>query len=199
MSYSDYTLKALEERFHISTVEHPDLFADAADSAPSELLRQILAEYTPLALAINTEKARSEMLIAPVLIEVRHQLHQHVSLFSGVDFTVDPAQGLNGVCDFILSRSPQQQFIRAPVVTVVEAKNENLKSGFGQCAAAMIGARLFDEREGQAVETVYGAVTTGTLWRFLRLAGQSLTLDQREYHLERVAKILGIFLQMLRA
>jgi hypothetical protein len=114
-----------------------------------------------------------------------------------VDFSVDPAQGLNGTCDFILSQSSQQQYVSAPVVTVVEAKNENLKSGFGQCIAAMLGARLFNEREGTGVATVFGVVTTGTLWRFLRLEKETATLDQQEYHIRQIGKILGIFMYMV--
>ena len=95
-----------------------------------------------------------------------------------IDFTVDADQGLAGFCDFILSRSPEQQFLRSPVAAIVEAKNENLKTGLGPCIAAMIGARLFNEREGQPVARVYGAVTSGSVWRFLQLEGPVVSLDQ---------------------
>src|SRR5947207_15847719 len=117
----------------------------------------LLPEFLPLALAINTEKARSELVIAPLLAGVRAQLGHRFSVFSGIDFTVDPAQGLAGYCDFILSRSPEQQLLRYPVAAIVEAKNENLKAGLGQCVAAMVGARLFNEREGQPIPVVFGA------------------------------------------
>lgn len=199
MPYSDFTLRDIEKRHHITIDDQADLYEQAPEVEPSDLLKQVLHDYLPLALAINTEKARSEMLIAPILVEVRRQLGETVSLFSGVDFPVDAALGLNGVCDFILSRSPQQQFIEAPVVTIIEAKNENLKSGYGQCIAAMLGARLFNEREGYSVPTIYGVVTSGTLWRFLQLADDTVTLDQREYHIDRLPKILGIFIHILTA
>ena len=199
MPYSDYSLRDIERRLQVTIEDHADLYEAAPEVEPSDLLRQVLRDYLPLALAINTEKARSEMLIAPILVEVRRQLGERVSLFSGVDFPVDPALGLNGVCDFILSGSPQQQFIEAPVVTIIEAKNENLKSGYGQCIAAMLGARLFNEREGNTVQTVFGAVTSGTLWRFMQLNANTVTLDQREYHIDRLPKILGILVHLLSA
>ncbi len=199
MSYGDFTLKEVQHRFQLQLAEPLDWFAEAPELEPSPLLRANLQENIPLATAINTEKARSELIIAPVLVEVRARLEHRISLFSGVDFTVDPEKGLNGVCDFLLSKSPVQQFIDVPVVTVFEAKNENLKSGLGQCAAAMVAAQLFNEREGKALAALFGCITTGTLWRFLQLAGGTLTIDQREYHIERVPKILGILVRMVSA
>lgn len=196
MAYSDFTLKDLKQRFNMTISESPDLFQVIQELEPSSLLRSILSEYTPLAIAINTEKARSELLIAPILVEVRTHLKHRVSLFSGVDFTVAPEQGLNGTCDFIISKSPEQQFVSVPVVTIVEAKNENLKAGLGQCTAEMLAAKWFNEREGQEVKIVFGVVTTGTLWRFLQMEGEIITLDQREYHIERIGKILGILVKM---
>ena len=92
--------------------------------------------------AINTEKARSELLFAPILLEVRRHLQYQISLFSGVDFNVAPEKGLAGFCDFILSRSTERYFIVSPVVTIVEAKNENIKSGLRQCVAEMMVAQI---------------------------------------------------------
>jgi hypothetical protein len=77
-----------------------------------------------LALAINTEKSRSEMIAAPILLEFRDLAVPSISLFSGRPFNVDKEKGLTGVCDFIISRSPEQLFIKAPVIVVAEAKNE---------------------------------------------------------------------------
>jgi hypothetical protein len=132
------------------------------------------------------------LIVAPVLVEVRRLLDHRVSLFSGVDFDVAPECGLNGSCDFILARSPSQWVLIAPVLTVVEAKYDNIKAGLGQCIAAMVAARLFNEREGHEIPTLFGAVTTGSVWQFLRLQGQALDIDRRDYHIERVDKIIGI-------
>ena len=158
MGFSNFTLRDVVRQFCLVTSEVPDLFADARDVEPSPLMRSILGEYTPLALAINTEKARSELLIAPILVEVRSHLSHRISLFSGVEFVADAAQGLTGYCDFLLARSAEQQFLTSPLLMVVEAKNENLKSGLGQCAATMVGARLFNQREGGPVDRLFGAV-----------------------------------------
>ncbi|HBY81739.1 MAG TPA: hypothetical protein DEG47_33220, partial [Cyanobacteria bacterium UBA11148] len=158
-----------------------------------------LKENLDLAVAINTEKARSEMIISPILLEIRRKLNYQISLFSGIDFNVDNDRGLNGVCDFIVSRSTEQLFVRAPVITIVEAKNENLKAGFGQCAAEMVAAQLFNEREGNEIKTIYGVVTIGTIWRFLKLEGQVVNIDLTEYYIRDVKKILGILCSTIHA
>src|SRR5262245_56838138 len=89
MAYSDFTLNEVTKRFRLSLDEQADLFAATPETAPSELLREVLAETVPLALAIHTEKARSELIVAPILVEVRKLTGHRVSLFSGVDFNVD--------------------------------------------------------------------------------------------------------------
>ncbi|MFM7370369.1 MAG: hypothetical protein ACKO2Z_21785, partial [Sphaerospermopsis kisseleviana] len=127
MAYSDFKLQEVVNKFSLKIIEKVDLFANTPEKECSVILDTMLKTNVPLALAINTEKARSEMIIAPVLIEIKNQFTEEISLFSGVDFNVEPEQGLNGVCDFIISKSPEQLFINAPVVTIVEAKNENIK------------------------------------------------------------------------
>lgn len=198
MSYSDFSLEDIKQRFNLHLDEKEDLFGSIAPIEISALLRDTLAESVPLALAISTEKARSELIIIPVLLEVRRQVKQPISLFSGVDFTVDEEQGLRGVCDYLLSRSPEQLTIEAPVVSVVEAKNENMKAGIGQCLAELVAVRLFNQRKGQEQPAVYGAVTTGNNWKFLRLAGDTANVDLAEYHIKEVGRIVGIFVAMLQ-
>ncbi|WP_371357683.1 hypothetical protein [Hydrocoleum sp. CS-953] len=116
------------------------MFGDVPEVECSEILTIILKENGDIAVAINTEKARYEMIIAPILLEIRRKVNYNISLFSGVDFNVDFSQGLNGFCDFLISRSKEQLFIHAPVLTIVETKNENLKYGLGQCVAEMLAA-----------------------------------------------------------
>lgn len=102
---------------------------------------------------------------------------------------------MNGFCDFILCASEEQFDIIAPVVTVVEAKNENLKGGLGQCIATMMGAKLFNQNAQREVKTIYGVVTSGTNWRFLTLEEQTVCIDSVEYYINDVEKILGILSQ----
>jgi hypothetical protein len=197
MAYSDFSLREALERFQLTLADVPDLFGSVPEVEPGTFLRTLLQEFLPLALAINTEKARSELIIAPILADLRTRLGHRISVFSGIDFTVDPGQGLVGYCDFILSRSPQQQFLRNPVAAIVEAKNENIKSGLGQCIAAMVAARLFNEREGQPATVVFGAVTSGSLWRFLQMEGAVVSLDEQEYHIRQLPKLIGILTRIV--
>ena len=80
-----------------------------------------MASQLMIATAINTDKVRSELIVAPIMAEVRRQTGNRVSLFSGSAFDVDGGRGLTGYCDFILSASREQLEITAPVVTLVEA------------------------------------------------------------------------------
>jgi len=197
MSYSDFTLQTIVKEFQLVLNERTDLFAQVAEIGISDYLSLTLKENVPLALAINTEKARSELIIAVVLVELRKMLNYQISLFSGVEFNVDPQRGLNGVCDFIMTRSPEQFFISAPVMVVVEAKNENIKGGLGQCIATMLAARLFNTQEAQPISTVYGAVTSGSVWKFLQLVDSTAYIDLEEYHINNAGKILGILMHMV--
>jgi hypothetical protein len=195
MAYSDFNLAKAKNTFGLTLEETRNLFRNVPGVQPSDLLTRLLEENLPLATAINSEKARSEFLIAPILSEVRRQLDYRISLFSGIEFNVEPAQGLSGFCDFLLSASGEQYFISAPVVTVVEAKNENIIAGLGQCAAIMVAAQIFNQRAGNDIELIYGVVTTGTNWKFLTLEQSTVYIDSIEYYIKEVDKILGIFLQ----
>lgn len=192
MAYSDFTLERVTKTFELNIADRIGMFSTVAELEASTFLTDTLRRNVPLALASNTEKARSEMIIAPILIELREQLQEQISLFSGIDFTVDVSQGLNGSCDFLISRSPELLIVMAPVITIVEAKKENLNAGLGQCVAEMLAARLFNERQGNEVNSIYGAVTSGTNWKFLKLEGQVVIIDLDEYYLSNVNKILGI-------
>lgn len=199
MAYSDFkSIEQIEELFAVSTHSSHSLHKAVVEVTPSAQLVEILVENVPLALNINTEKARSEMIIAPVLIEVRKVLDRNIGLFSGTEFNVDPKRNLNGFCDFILSASPDQVFLTEPVACVVEAKNENIKSAYPQCIATMIGAQLFNEKRGNPIDTMLGVITTGSNWKFLILRGKTVAIDFDEYLISQPNKILGIFAHHLR-
>lgn len=195
MAYSLFTLSEVVRQFSLTVDYDTDLFPVITERSPSALLQTLMSDYFPLGLAIGTEKARSEFVIAPLLAEVRNRAEQRISLFSGVDFNVDIELGLNGFCDFLISRSDDPYFVQAPILTVIEAKNEDIKSGFGQCAASMVGARVFNTRNSVTEAMVYGAVTTGEVWRFLRLTGSDLVIDREERYLKPIERLLGILLQ----
>ena len=169
--------------------------ADLSSSAPPATLREsfaaTIADGAAVALAINTGKAKSEFIITPILLELRRLLGGAIGLFSGVELNVDSTRGLNGTCDFILAGESRQSILGAPLVTIVAATNDNLRGGLGQCIAAMQAASLFNERAGRPIPQVFGVVTTGGAWKFLRLEGAAVTLDIREYYIDDVGKILG--------
>ncbi len=192
MSYSEFSLAKAKQAFGLTTLEKRDIFAAVAELAASNLLTETLNYNKAIALGSNSQKARSELIIAPILVDLRRQLNEHISLFSGVDFTVDETKGLNGTCDFIITQSPEILIVTAPVITVVEAKKENINAGLGQCAAEMVAAQIFNQQTAIEIKAIYGAVTTGSIWQFLKLEGQILTIDLSEYYLKDVNKILGI-------
>jgi len=198
MAYSDFKLSEIIQKFELTLNEVSGLFGDILEAEPSDLLATILKENVDLAVAINTEKARSEMIISPILLEVRRKLNNEISLFSGVDFNVDNQQGLNGFCDFLISLSKEQLFVRAPVITLVESKNENLKLGLAQCIAEMLAAQLFNEQKQNAIKIIYGAVTIGTIWQFLKLEDKTISIDLTEYYIKDVKKILGILISAIK-
>jgi hypothetical protein len=192
MAYSDFTIAELKRRFQLSIDEADDLFGHVAEADLPASLVDTLARYLPLALNLSTEKARSELVIAPVLVEFKLLHRDRISVFLGVEFSVDEANGLKGRCDYILSRSPEQLALSAPVCVLVEAKNENIVAGIPQCLAEMVAARLFNENAGLTLSAMYGVVTTGTLWRFLKLEGTTAHVDSVEYPIQSPRKIFGI-------
>ena len=192
MAFSDFTLPLVKERLGLILDESADLFAPTAEADLPPGLIDTLRRYLPLALNLNTEKARSELVIAPVLVEFKLQHRDRVSLFSGIDFTVDEAAGLKGRCDYILARSPEQLALTAPVCVLVEAKSENIVGGIPQCLAEMVAAQRFNRQAGLPEGTVFGAVTTGVSWRFLALDGVKASVDSVEYPIQNARKIFGI-------
>ena len=85
------------------------------------------------------------------------------------------------------------------MITIVEAKKENIKASLGQCVAEMLAAQLFNQQEGNAIPVIYGAVTSGNVWRFLKIEANKLSIDAEEYYINQVAKILGILRMAIAA
>lgn len=198
MPYSQFTLSQVKEDFQLTTVEGVRFFPAAIDLIPPSSKLQGILEELPWAIAVDTEKARSEAIINPVLLEVRRLLNRKISVFSGEEFNVDVQLGLNGVCDFLISRSPEQLVVEAPAIVVVEAKKSDLKSGTGQCIAEMVAAQRFNLAKGQPLSAIYGCITSGTAWRFFKLEDRTITIDLMDYSLPPVDQILGFFVWMVQ-
>jgi hypothetical protein len=197
MSYGGFTLEGLKKQFGLTIQEELEIFSGITLVNPSPFLAETLAENIPLALGIDTEKARSEMIVTPILIELRKLFNRQISLFSGMEFNIDPSQGLMGRCDFLISQSSELFTINAPVLALVEAKNDNLKSWIPQCIAEMIAAQIFNHQRGNQVTAIYGIVTTGSLWKFLRLEGQTVAIELRERFINDIGLILGTLIYII--
>jgi hypothetical protein len=200
MSYSQFTtLEMIESNFDIKIADKVGIFDQIPESEYSDFLGQTLQDNIALALAINTEKARSELIVTPILVELRKHFNYQISFFSGKEFNIDSEKGLNGFCDFLISRSPEQLLIKTPVVALVEAKNDNLQNGLPQCMAEMIAARIFNERNNNNIAAIYGVVTTGTNWKFLRLVNQTIEVDLNDYFIDKISKIIGILKHLINS
>ena len=193
MAYSDFTIDRVRNELGITLDFSTSLFDQVSPVAASDWLVDTLALMAPMAMA-NTEKARSEFMVAPILGELVKRLDYGIFVFSGKDFNVDSDRGLAGYCDFLVSRSPESISIQAPVCTIVEAKKEDINGGIAQCIAEMVAAQIFNERKGAAIDRIYGVVTSGMAWRFLILEGTVVRIDRLEFYVSQVDKILGILL-----
>jgi hypothetical protein len=191
MPYSSFTLDDVEEKFGLD-FQASSFIPELKPIPPSEWLKETLLMTLPLAKIAGSEKARSEFIIAPILVELIKLTNNEISVFSGEDFTVDRELGLNGICDFIISQSSNQIKVSAPVIALVEAKKGVLKDGWGQCIAEMLAANKFNEHRKKSIEYMYGIVTSGSSWQFLRMKEKTVIIDPDEYTIASIEKLLAI-------
>jgi hypothetical protein len=191
MPYSSFTLDDVEEKFGLD-FQASSFIPELKPILPSEWLKETLLMTLPLAKIAGSEKARSEFIIAPILVELIKLTNNEISVFSGEDFTVDRELGLNGICDFIISQSSNQIKVSAPVIALVEAKKGVLKDGWGQCIAEMLAANKFNEHRKKSIEYMYGIVTSGNSWQFLRMKEKTVIIDPDEYTIASIEKLLAI-------
>jgi hypothetical protein len=197
MPYSDFKLDDVVSQFKL-TLRDADLFSPLTPIEPSDWLTQTLSFTRTLGRRSDTEKSRSEFMVAPILAEVERANPDRVAVYSGKMMDADKSLGLNGECDFLLGRGAATSLdLRCPIFSVVEAKRQDLKLGVGQCVAQMIGAQIFNQNHREPLEDLFGCVTTGDLWQFYKLSGSQLTCDTELYYLNQVDRILGVFQSVL--
>lgn len=188
MPYSDFTLLRLEEEFGLRYATTHLFPKPHREVPPSSFLQKEMerAEMYPL----SSEKAKSELMITPILKEVLERNNYIFSLFSG--YSLDVQGSLSGICDYILSAKYDRFHVRAPIVCLVEAKNRTIEEGYGQCAAEMYAAQLFNQQKKQNITTVFGCVSTGYEWNFLKLEQSSLLIDiDRFTYYQNLPQLLG--------
>jgi hypothetical protein len=191
MAYTDFTLDTVESDLGVSQRAGP-VFPPLPDAEPPAWLPPQLARGMQLALV--SEKARSEFIVAPVLLAVRELSGNRVAILSGHRLDVDSDRKLAGECDFLLSLADPLPRLRPPLVTVLEAERNDIEGGLGPCAAQMFAARLFNERAGGSRRPVYGCVTTGTEWQFLRLDADGLVIDPDRRYVVQLGAVLAALL-----
>ena len=193
MSFRDFKFPAVVTDLGMTLRQAP-LFAGVPSHPIRDDLLARLASGLLVSQGLNNEKARSEFVVAPLLLELWDVSGRAFGLHSGTEIIVDEAAGLNGVCDFLLARDPLVFVVRAPVLAIIEAKNDNVWNGFGQCVASMHAVARMN-RDANIDRPVFGASTTGRDWKFFRLDGTVLTIDSVEYALPTEAdKLAGILL-----
>jgi hypothetical protein len=193
MPYSKFTLDLIEKRFGIEN-QVVNLFSKSEKLAPSE--RLIEALQTAQELPVRSEKAKSETIVFPILVELRNRNDKFFTIYSGDNLNVDESLELEGECDFILAKETGSFNINYPIFQLLEAKKNDTDLGVPQCAAQMIGARLFNEQKGIKLDNIYGCVTTGKDWIFMLLSDK-LYIDKRTYYLENIEELLGVFQQII--
>jgi hypothetical protein len=195
MAYADFTLETVDKILGIAA-QPADLFPGLTPLDVPAWLRDVLAKG--LDMSLLSEKARSEFIVAPILLASRELSHNAIAIYSGQRLDVDPDHGLVGECDFILAATPPVPLLRAPLATIVEAKKNDIEAGLGQCVAQMVGARLFNEKAGKFSAHVFGCVTTGEAWQFLRLETAAVSIDRARYYIDNVGIILAALQALIR-
>jgi hypothetical protein len=193
--YSSYSLRAVKRKFGL--IEDKSHFTIGIQPiTPTDLLVQTL-ERNLETMGLNNEKSRSEFVVAPIMMEVAYRHRARVSVYSGENLEADKNEDLNGECDFIISGMPRSSTIEIPIICLVECENDNLMSGTGQCVAQMLGAQIVNERDGNRLLYIYGCVTTGNDWKFLKMQQKTIYTDITTYYLKDVGQILGIFQRLI--
>lgn len=189
-TYSNYTLQDIATQFSIVN-KRQMLFSDVESVESSDWLKNSL--QIAQELPIKSEKARSELIVTPILLELRNRNEKFFTIYSGDTLNADEEKGLKGECDFILAKDTGSFDINIPIIQVVEAKKNDIEIGIPQCAAQMVGANVFNQKKGVELPAIYGCVTTGDDWLFMKLEGSQILIDIKKYYLGDVPELLGVF------
>jgi hypothetical protein len=187
-SYSDFTLNDLDQLFDIKNRQIALQLIVKDFSIPSWLLKILEIHKT---LPKGTEKAKSEMLITPLLSALYDANNTKMKYFSGYSFDVAPEKSLKGRCDYLFSKSESSE-IQAPIFGIFEAKDDSIEHYYGQCGAEMYAALLFNQQNNSDIQIIHGAVSDGVAWKFLKLENSFLQIDTKYYTIEDLASLLGV-------
>ena len=194
MGYSNYRkIKTVVKKFNLD-VSWVSLFDEIKPVEPSAWLAETL-EISKL-LPLTNEKTKSERVVSPILMEVSRNYVDRVSFFSGEDLNVRPEDDLSGECDFFFALHPPKPFIDAPIISLAEAKDEDMDWGIAQSAAQMYGAKLYNEMEGKEIPFIYGCATDGIEWQFMKLENDVYYVDNKVF--TDLRQILGVWHHIIK-
>lgn len=175
MTMQQQLLELVTQQFGLQIVEQRSPLVSPQPVNSARLLN-CLEGRTDFIFPDTNERTRAEMIVAPILIHLA--VSYGLSLYSGTDFNADIKNGLSGTVDHLFSRAiPQRSTIESPITAVVETKSR--QRGISHCLVQMIAA----QRVNAHPDPVYGVVTTGLIWRFLKLEGTTVTIDLTGYPL----------------
>ncbi|MBL7784766.1 MAG: hypothetical protein JNM36_02575 [Chitinophagales bacterium] len=170
--------------------------ANLFENIPPVLPTAWLLETLQIAQGIpaNSEKAKSEQIISPILTDIRLRNADRLTFFSGWPLNVLPEKGLRGFCDFIISKKHNAVLLESPLLVVVEAKlNQDLPDALPQCIAEMYAAQIFNEQNNEPQPQIYGVVTSGYDWLFAKLIDHHVYVDKSRYFTANLPQLLGIW------
>lgn len=153
-----------------------------ARSVSSEIVQNLQTRIRNAILrtSLNSETARRETIVAPVLFEVAQIVDAQVN----IEYPIKVNQYLKGEIDYYL--------INGTPILVVEAKNDDLTRGFTQLATELLA--IYYGRAQQS--SLYGAVTIGEAWQFGKLDMDTRTIWQ-DIRLQRVPDDLDELMRSL--
>ena len=187
MGYSNFKkLNQVTKKFGLDA-RITDLFSAIPKVNPSDWLSFSLD--IAVKMPLTNEKNKSERIVSPILMEVAVAFQDYVTLLSGEDVTLNAADDLAGPCDFFFGLHPQKPYLETPIISLVEAKDEDLDWGIAQCAAQLYAASLLNLQEGKNIETLYGCATTGVEWLFFKLENNTFYIDRKPQ--TDITQILG--------
>ena len=199
MAYRDFKERDLRQKFGIQKREAA-LFKGEfiAPVPPSERLAFALEDARLITL--SSEKAVSERIISNVIAELKRMMPEAVQIFSGEQINGDTEAGLNGEIDYVVTLNAMSIAPEAPILCVCESKIGRLDRAIPQAMAQLLGAERFNQKhsgDGPPITVLYGVVTDGNLWQFLRLEQNIVTVDTQLYYLNDLPTLLGAFKHIL--
>jgi hypothetical protein len=134
-------------------------------------------------ISMINEAAKREFIIAPILMDIIDYTQTKIR----VEFPLTVNNQLKGTLDYFLQSKSN--------LLVIEAKNSDLERGFMQLAIELIAIEKWTESE---TPLLYGAVSTGDIWRFGILERTTHAITQ-DLNLFRVPADLEELLRVLIA